>query len=547
MKKMYPNIYGDKTYLRELRNFFFRTLGIMDVTFYGAIGDGRTDNYANLQVAIDDAIRRGLKYIYVPFGTYAYRGQLLRTEFITFVGNPGARIINLIDGSVIKVEQFGVYRTPGVRLVEGDYTGNGYDLGTQEIAVEDPQFIKLGFKPTIVIVDATSSEFPDGSGINYPYFGVSISDGIGMSFNSPNPAQSATAQIYFNDTMIHEDGFTAHGDGNYNGFKYHYVALLNITSSDIDVGDSTVTVTIVNPDEENEIYLLLKPIDGETITLREDENHEIKFLAPRESTLSTMYKYAQIHYRDGSMEKLNMNQVYTEDTTIYAKDPNPEVTLTFLNTTPSYAMQVRYKTKDGVEGEITESTSVSIQAPKGAGLNTMYDYIFVDFLDGSPYAVDLTQVFYQDTTLEYHARERLVLTITDSGYKFAGHGAIPFMYVDYKYKNQPASTLKADATATLSIPDNDYLLKMYDYIRIRLEEDPATTHYRSIDLYKKATANTTIEVVDDTAKEYAGTDEVFDVGTNPGASFVSWCNPLHSDWNISGNEEQSTDWTIGGD
>jgi hypothetical protein len=108
MKRMYPNVYGDNVYLSELRNFFFRVLGMMDVTFYGAIGDGRTDNYANLQVAIDDANRRGLHYIYVPFGRYCFSGELINMEHIRFVGNPQAQIINLRTHEKIKVYQFGV-------------------------------------------------------------------------------------------------------------------------------------------------------------------------------------------------------------------------------------------------------------------------------------------------------------------------------------------------------------------------------------------------------------------------------------------------------
>lgn len=98
---------GDNVFLRELQNFFFEVLGMMSVTHYGAIGDGRTDNYAALQVAIDDANRRGLSYIYVPYGRYRYRGELINRENITFIGNPRAKIFNDRTGEEIEVKQFG--------------------------------------------------------------------------------------------------------------------------------------------------------------------------------------------------------------------------------------------------------------------------------------------------------------------------------------------------------------------------------------------------------------------------------------------------------
>lgn len=99
---------GDHIYLRELQNFFFEVLGMMSITHYGAIGDGRFDNYGALQVAIDDANRRKLSYIYVPYGRYRYRGQLINIGDIKFVGNPHAKIFNDRTGEEIEILQFGV-------------------------------------------------------------------------------------------------------------------------------------------------------------------------------------------------------------------------------------------------------------------------------------------------------------------------------------------------------------------------------------------------------------------------------------------------------
>lgn len=102
---------GDNIYLRELQNFFFEVLGMMSVTHYGAIGDGRTDNYGPLQVAIDDANRRGLSYIYVPYGRFIYTGELINMDKVEFVGNPHAHILNIRTGVEIPIKQFGLDTT----------------------------------------------------------------------------------------------------------------------------------------------------------------------------------------------------------------------------------------------------------------------------------------------------------------------------------------------------------------------------------------------------------------------------------------------------
>ena len=80
----------------------------MSITHYGAIGDGKTDNYGALQVAIDDANRRGLSYIYVPYGRFIYTGNLINIGNIRFIGNPNSRIVNIRTGEEIEITQFGL-------------------------------------------------------------------------------------------------------------------------------------------------------------------------------------------------------------------------------------------------------------------------------------------------------------------------------------------------------------------------------------------------------------------------------------------------------
>ena len=106
-------VHGDNIYLRELQNFFFEVLGMMSITHYGAIGDGRTDNYGPLQVAIDDAHRRGLSFLYVPFGRFIYTGELINIGDIIFMGNPHAHIVNVRTGEEIEIHQFGWFNGDG--------------------------------------------------------------------------------------------------------------------------------------------------------------------------------------------------------------------------------------------------------------------------------------------------------------------------------------------------------------------------------------------------------------------------------------------------
>lgn len=111
---------GDNIYLRELQNLFFEVLGMMSITHYGAIGDGRTDNYGPIQVAIDDANRRGLSFLYVPYGKFIYTGEFTNLidpdtgkQRIIFMGNPHAHIVNVRTGEEIEIHQFGWFNGDG--------------------------------------------------------------------------------------------------------------------------------------------------------------------------------------------------------------------------------------------------------------------------------------------------------------------------------------------------------------------------------------------------------------------------------------------------
>lgn len=73
--------------IRKYGTAFLEAFGMLPLTYFGCVGDNLTDNYANLQVAIEESIKRGLKYIFVPNGTYYYTGTLLNVDSVKFIGD----------------------------------------------------------------------------------------------------------------------------------------------------------------------------------------------------------------------------------------------------------------------------------------------------------------------------------------------------------------------------------------------------------------------------------------------------------------------------
>lgn len=94
--------------LRKYGTAFLEGFGMLPLTYFGAVGDNKTDNYANIQVAIDETIKRKLKFIFVPEGTYYYTGELLNVDKVIFIGNASyAKIYN--EETEIKIYQIGTY------------------------------------------------------------------------------------------------------------------------------------------------------------------------------------------------------------------------------------------------------------------------------------------------------------------------------------------------------------------------------------------------------------------------------------------------------
>ncbi len=93
---------------RRYATAFFEAFGMLPLTYFGAVGDNVTDNYANIQVAINESIKRGLYYIFVPQGKFYYTGVLLNVDNITFLGNKEFAKIYNEKGEEIEIEQFGL-------------------------------------------------------------------------------------------------------------------------------------------------------------------------------------------------------------------------------------------------------------------------------------------------------------------------------------------------------------------------------------------------------------------------------------------------------
>ena len=131
--------------IRKYGTACLEAFGMLPLTYFGAVGDNMTDNYGNIQVAIDESIKRGLRYIFVPNGTYYYSGNLLNVEQVIFIGNSKyATIYN--DEKEIKIYQIG--------------TQLPYEKGTETVnkQVEEAGYIDIEVKTknpseTILVVN----------------------------------------------------------------------------------------------------------------------------------------------------------------------------------------------------------------------------------------------------------------------------------------------------------------------------------------------------------------------------------------------------------
>lgn len=113
--------------VRKYGTAFLEAFGMLPLSYFGCVGDNLTDNYANLQVAIDESIKMGLRYIFVPNGTYYFTGVLDNVEEIIFIGNAKyAKVYS--DKTEIPIYQIGTQLPfeKGITTLEKEVTSEGY-------------------------------------------------------------------------------------------------------------------------------------------------------------------------------------------------------------------------------------------------------------------------------------------------------------------------------------------------------------------------------------------------------------------------------------
>lgn len=285
---MLNEIFGKNITLRELHSFFLDTLGMLPITYYGARGDNRTDNYANLQVAIDDANKRGLRYLYVPYGKYLYRGELINRENIIFTGNPKAEIVNARTGESIPIHQFGVCEYGCLKY--GNCAGGGN--------MPNPEISDL--------IQANNGESYFDSlekWIGYPgyavYLYMSSNIALGDSFNTlrlPSLMTTFTLDSIRNTVeQIHFD------DGSYIEGTYDYIKYVNANGG--------------------EIILYAKNSDGIfKRQIRNDYIYDISLALVNTDTNITVTAMPTTNYFVGGLMKAIYDGIYVWTTSGWVKD-----------------------------------------------------------------------------------------------------------------------------------------------------------------------------------------------------------------------------------
>lgn len=88
-----------------------------NVSLYGLVGDGVTDNTVALQALIDEAISAGRKMIFFPHGAY-YVTSLTNDDQVVFVGD-NAWFVGGYDGVI---QQFGGIDYADIPIDGGNFT-----------------------------------------------------------------------------------------------------------------------------------------------------------------------------------------------------------------------------------------------------------------------------------------------------------------------------------------------------------------------------------------------------------------------------------------
>lgn len=179
--------------IRKYGSAFLEAFGMLPITYFGCIGDNFTDNYANLQVAVDESIKRGLRYLFVPNGIYYYSGNLLNLDKITFIGD--ALHATIYDGATeLKIYQIGTQLpyVKGATTLDGEVKEVGY--------IDIPVSVKNASEAILVIENFVISVFDDLNLLNGQLF--SGSDVI-LTNSADNGAYLTKVELLKNDIRLH--------------------------------------------------------------------------------------------------------------------------------------------------------------------------------------------------------------------------------------------------------------------------------------------------------------------------------------------------------
>lgn len=155
---------------------------VLDVTQYGVIGDGVTDNTAALQSVFDQA---GTTPVYLPSGTYVVTGSIELRAGLTLYGTGRASVIKLVGGN----DWTRVLVGSGISgLTLRDFTVDGNAASSSVTSGEQRHCIFLNACSSSLIQNVTATQ-PLGDGI-FLYGssnGITVKDCVAIAGTTNNP------------------------------------------------------------------------------------------------------------------------------------------------------------------------------------------------------------------------------------------------------------------------------------------------------------------------------------------------------------------------
>ena len=216
-------------------------LPYLDVTKYGAKGDGKTDDTESIQKCINKCAEMNLSNVYFPCGVYMVDGIVLPNS-VTLMGcDKYNSVIKLKNNSTAHVITAGNYDTNADGVSKSEPIGC-YNSGIKNISI-----------------DGNKENCPNGrNGIAYYGVGLSINNvvilncnNIGLACEAPGDLHSATVgysiQNHIDDLIVHHSNV---GNMLYNGQSDSNLSniLLYETSNgyNLKLGSKSFGVRIVN-------------------------------------------------------------------------------------------------------------------------------------------------------------------------------------------------------------------------------------------------------------------------------------------------------------